>query len=87
MSTEFHYWIFRIWSDARELITHEQKDSPVYYKYFVEMKQKLEDFERKEGREFTEPSKADLEDFYAEETRLPSGSPLPRQRRKRKSIS
>lgn len=86
VSTEFHYWIFHIWSDAKEVVAYEQKDSPVYYKYFKEMEQKLEDLERKEGREFRTPSKEDLEDFYSEEVRLPAGSPVPRQRRRRKSV-
>ena len=82
VSTEFHYWIFRIWADARELVKHERSEAAVYYEYFEKMERRLEDFEQEQGREFRLPTSEELEVFYAEESRLPAGSPIPRQRRK-----
>ena len=82
VSTEFHYWIFRVWADAQDVVRYEREETPVYYEYFEKMERKLEDFERQQGREFKQPSSEDVEGFYAEEARLPPGSPLPRQSRR-----
>ncbi len=82
VSTEFHYWIFRIWEDAKDVVSYERAEAVVYYEYFEKMEQRLENFEFEQGREFKQPSSQELECFYAEEARLPPGSPLPRQSRK-----
>jgi hypothetical protein len=33
VSTEFHFWIFNIWADAKDLVKYEQADDSVYYLY------------------------------------------------------
>jgi hypothetical protein len=81
ISVEFHYWIFHIWADAREVIKSEQLDEPIYYEYFERMVVRLGDREHKRMGKFELPSKSEIEDFYTEEAHLPSGSPIPRQRR------
>ena len=81
ISVEFHYWIFHIWADARDVIKSEQLEEPIYYEYFERMVGRLSDRERKRMGKFELPCKTEIEDFYAEEAHLPGGSPLPRQRR------
>ena len=78
---EFHYWILHVWADAREVIKKEQSEEPIYYEYFDKMVKRLEKRERKRSGRFELPSRTDIEDFYAEEAHLPSGSPIPRQKR------
>jgi hypothetical protein len=78
---EFHYWILHIWADTRELVRQERSEDPVYYEHFEKMEQQMEQLERERKSNFELPSATDVEDFYAEEARLPSGSPIPRQKR------
>jgi len=84
---EFHYWILHVWADAREVVRREQAEEPIYYEYFEKMVKRLGERERQRTGRFELPSKTDIEDFYLEEAQLPSGSPIPRQRRtKRRSM-
>jgi hypothetical protein len=78
---EFHYWILHVWADARELVKNEQSEDPVYYEYFERMEKHMEEYERKRKGRFVLPSTTDIEDFYAQEAHLTSGSPIPRQKR------
>jgi hypothetical protein len=83
VSTEFHYWIFRVWADAKELVKFEQSEAPVYYEYFEKMVKRLVEIEKRRYGRFTFPSEEEIADFYLEEAHLPAGSPIPRQRRKK----
>jgi hypothetical protein len=84
VSTEFHYWIFHMWADARELVKYEQSEDPIYYVYFEKMVERLAESERRRLDKFEFPSQEDIADFYAEEAHLPTGSPIPRQRRRKR---
>ena len=86
VSVEFHYWITHIWADARELIKDEQSDDPMYYEFFDKMVKRLLEYDRPETGKVTLPSQSEIEDFYLEEAHLPTGAPLPRQKRKRRSV-
>jgi hypothetical protein len=83
VSVEFHYWILHVWADARDLIKKEQADDPIYYEHFEKMVKRLQEYDRPRTGKLGLPSKDDIEDFYVEEALLPSGSPIPRQRRRR----
>jgi hypothetical protein len=84
VSTEFHYWIFHVWADAREVIEYEQSQDSVYYSHFRKMVDRLARSEEKRRGKFKFPSREDIADFYAGEAHLPAGSPIPRQKRKKK---
>lgn len=84
---EFHYWILHVWADARDLVRREQSEDPVYYEHFAIMEQQMEEYERSRKSKFELPSSADIEDFYAQEAHLLSGSPIPRQKRLKRSKS
>lgn len=77
VSVEFHYWIFRIWTDARAVIRHEQHEASIYYSCFESMVKELREYESKKGRVLDQIDDAELEYFYAEEAELPNGSPIP----------
>jgi hypothetical protein len=49
------------------------------------MVRRLEDLEDQRGRLIKPPTEEDLEYFYGEEAALPTGSPIPRGTRRRKS--
>lgn len=83
VSTEFHYWIFRVWADAKEIVKVEQLETSVYYEYFKKMVGRLVEIEKQRFGKFKLPSQEDIADFYLEEAHLPAGSPIPRQRRRR----
>ena len=78
---EFHYWILHVWADAHALVKEERSDDPVYYEHFEKMEHRMEEYERKRKAKFELPSPTDIEDFYAQEAHLTSGSPIPRQKR------
>jgi len=84
VSVEFHYWILHIWTDARDVIRREQSDDPIYYEYLDKMARRLLDYDRPRTGKLRLPTEEDIEDFYLEEANLPTGSPIPRQRRKRR---
>jgi hypothetical protein len=84
---EFHYWVLHVWTDARELVKQERSEDPVYYEHFEKMEQQMENCERERKSNFELPSSTDIEDFYAQEARLTSGSPIPRQKRLKRSKS
>lgn len=86
VSVEFHYWILHVWRDAKKLIKSEQAENAIYYEFFEKMVNRLLEYDRPRTGALELPSEAEIEDFYAEESHLPSGSPIPRQRRlKRRS--
>jgi hypothetical protein len=86
VSVEFHYWILHVWSDAKKLIKSEQAENKIYYEFFEKMVTRLLNYDRPRTGTLELPSEAEIADFYAEESHLPSGSPIPRQRRlKRRS--
>jgi hypothetical protein len=81
VSVEFHYWILHVWGDAKKLIKSEQAENPIYYEFFEKMVNRLLDYDRPRTGVLPLPSDAEIEDFYAKESHLLIGSPLPRQRR------
>jgi hypothetical protein len=85
--TEFHYWIFHVWADAKELVKHEQADTPVYYENLAKMVGQLVKIEVTKFGKFEYPSQEEITDFYLEEARSHPGIPIQRQRRKRKLAS
>jgi len=86
VSVEFHYWILHVWSDAKRLIKSEQAENAIYYEFFEKMVTRLLEYDRPRTGTLELPSETEIADFYAEESHLPSGSPIPRQRRfKRRS--
>jgi hypothetical protein len=86
VSVEFHYWILHVWSDAKKLIKSEQAENAIYYEFFEKMVTRLLNYDRPRTGTLEIPSEAEIADFYVEESHLPSGSPIPRQRRlKRRS--
>jgi hypothetical protein len=84
VSVEFHYWILHVWADAREVIKVEQTDDPIYYEHFQKMVLRLQEYDRPRTGKLSIPTSEDVQDFYLEEARLSTGSPIPRQRRRRK---
>jgi hypothetical protein len=84
VSIEFHYWIFHIWADARELVEYEQSEDSIYYTYFKKMVERLAENEKQRLGKFEFPSQEDIADFYAQEAHLSAGSPIPRQRRRKR---
>jgi hypothetical protein len=78
VSVEFHYWIFRIWTDARAVIRYEQDEAAIYYSCFEAMVKRLEEHERKQGRVLDRIDEGELEYFYSEEADLPDNSPIPK---------
>jgi hypothetical protein len=87
VSVEFHYWILHVWSDAKKLIKSEQAENAIYYEFFEKMVTRLLNYDRPRTGTLQMPSEADIADFYAEESRLPIGSPMPRQKRPRRRTS
>jgi hypothetical protein len=78
---EFHYWILHVWSDAKELIESEQAEYAIYYEFFEKMVTRLLNYDRPRTGRLEIPSEAEIAGFYIAESRLPSGSPIPIQRR------
>jgi hypothetical protein len=87
VSVEFHYWILHVWSDAKKLIKSEQAGNKIYYEFFEKMVTRLLNYDRPRTGTLELPSEAEIADFYAEESHLPSGSPIPRQRRLKRRTS
>jgi hypothetical protein len=88
VSVEFRYWILHVWSDAKRLIKSEQAENAIYYEFFEKMVNRLLKYERPGTGALQLPIEPEIEDFYAEESHLPIGSPIPRQKRsKRRSSS
>jgi hypothetical protein len=88
VSVEFHYWVLHVWSDAKKLIKSEQADNAIYYEFFEKMVNKLLQYDRPRTGALQLPTEPEIEDFYAEESHLPVGSPIPRQKRsKRRATS
>jgi hypothetical protein len=84
VSVEFHYWILHVWSDAKRLIKSEQAENAIYYEFFEKMVKRLLHYDRPGTGSFQMPTEADIADFYVEESHLPVGSPIPRQKRSRR---
>lgn len=87
ISVEFHYWILHVWSDAESLIQDELAENPIYYEHFKKMVKRLLEYDRKLTGKLQMPTGSDVEDFYFWEARSKAGSPLPRQKRRRRSSS
>jgi hypothetical protein len=85
ISVEFHYWILNVWSDAQGLIKDEQAENPIYYEHFEKMVKALLDYDRDITGKLQMPTVLEVEDFYLWEAHLKPGSPLPRQKRRRRS--
>jgi hypothetical protein len=80
VTVEFHYWILHLWADTQRLIAVEQTENPIYYEFFKKMVHQLLDYDRPGTGKLMPPNNAELLDFYAEESKLKTGSPLPRQK-------
>jgi len=87
VSVEFHYWILHVWGDAKRLIASEQAENSLYYEFFKKMVTRLLEYDRPRTGTLQLPSEAEIADFYAEESRLPIGSPIPRQKRSKRRTS
>jgi hypothetical protein len=87
VSVEFHYWILNLWADARRLIPSEQSDNPLYYEYFEKMVKRLLNYDRPGTGVLQLPTDADVEEFYKEEAHRKTGSPIPKQKSKRRPRS
>lgn len=83
VSVEFHYWILRIWADAKRFIKSEQSDNELYYRHLDKMAERLLAYKRPGTGKLPLPGPSDILDFYVEESRLQPGSPIPRQSRRR----
>jgi hypothetical protein len=84
VSVEFHYWILHVWSDAKRLIKSEQAENAICYEFFEKMVKRLLEYDRPQTGTLQLPSETDIADFYAEESHLPVGSPIPRQKRSKR---
>ena len=78
VSVEFHYWILHVWADAKRLIASEQAENPIYYEHFGTMVNRLLEYDRPRTGNLQLPPETDVGDFYAEEARLATGSPIPK---------
>jgi hypothetical protein len=87
VSVEFHYWILHVWSDAKRLIKSEQAENAIYYEFFEKMVTHLLEYDRPRTGSLPMPTEADIADFYVEESHLPIGSPIPRQKRSKRRTS
>jgi hypothetical protein len=84
VATEFHYWIFRIWADAKLVIRYEQEEASIYYECFSKMVERLAAYEREKHRVLEVIDDEELEYFYNEEAELPDNSPIPKESAGRK---
>ncbi len=87
VSVEFHYWILHVWSDAKKLIGSEQAENAIYYEFFEKMVTRLLEYDRPGTGVLQMPSEADIQDFYIQESHLPTGSPIPRQKRSKRLVN
>lgn len=76
VATEFHYWIFRLWEDAKPLIDHEHKENPIYYEHLRKMVDRLRD-----SKDAKPISNGELVYFYREEAQMSPGRPIMRRPR------
>ena len=76
VSTEFHYWIFRLWDDAKPLIDLDRRENPVYYKHLTKMVERLRGSEAAKSI-----PDAELVYFYREEAQISPGRPIMRRPR------
>jgi hypothetical protein len=76
VSTEFHYWIFRLWDDAKPLIDLDRRENPVYYKHLTKMVDRLRGSEGAKSI-----PDAELVYFYREEAQISPGRPIMRRPR------
>jgi hypothetical protein len=81
VSVEFHYWILHVWGDAKRLIKSEQAENAIYYEFFEKMVNRLLEYDRPRTGTLQLPTETEIGDFYLEESHLPIGSPIPRQKR------
>jgi hypothetical protein len=79
----FSYWMFNVYADFREDIAQEQKDDPSYYEDFVALVERLRKVEVERGGTDDRPSREDIRDFWADETKLVAGAPARRTRTRR----
>jgi hypothetical protein len=87
VSIEFHYWILNVWADAKRVIKSEQAENSVYYEHFEKMVSRLLEYDRPRTGNLELPNDEEIEDFYTQESHLPTGSPIPRQKRSKRSTS
>ncbi len=81
ISVEFHYWILHVWGDAKRLIKSEQAENALYYEFFEKMVNRLLAYDRPRTGILQLPTEQEIADFYAEESHLAIGSPIPRGKR------
>jgi hypothetical protein len=82
--SEFSYWMFNVYADARPLIGDDQKDNPAAFDDLPLLMERLRKIESKEGRGAQDhPSPAAILDFYQGEI---SGPPTAQPHGKKKPI-
>ena len=81
--SSFAYWMFYIYADLREDIEQEQRDDGTYYGDFCDLVEQLRGIEKDEGCSDDRPSREEIRDFWRDESKLLTGSPV-RKRKPRK---
>ena len=76
-----------MWADAKKLIKSEQAENPIYYEFFEKMVNRLLEYDRPRTGTLQLPTEPEIEEIYAEESHLPIGSPMSRQKRSKRPAS
>jgi hypothetical protein len=76
--------MFNVYADLREDIEQEQRDDETYYGDFCDLVEHLREIEKDEGCNDDRPSQEEVRDFWRDESKLSTGSPVSK-RRPRKS--
>jgi hypothetical protein len=82
--SSFAYWMFNVYADFRDDIEQEQRDDESYYQDFCALVMQLRKIEKQEGGRDDHPSKEDIIEFWRDESRTMTGSPV-RKRKSRKT--
>jgi len=82
----FSYWMFNVYADLREDIEQERRDDDTYYADFCDLIERLRQIEKKEGGNSDNPSREEITDFWRDESKLKTGSPVHRRWRRKKKV-
>jgi hypothetical protein len=82
--SEFGYWMFSLWADAKPLVDRVQKDDPAVHGNLSDLMERLRKIDLKEhDGKLSHPSADDIRDFYQGEVELPPDMPTPRRHAKK----
>lgn len=83
--SEFGYWMFNFYADARPVIDNEQKDDPASFADFSSLMNDMRQIEIKVTKGASDhPSPEDIYGFYVMEANAQPGAPIPQGHRKKK---